>query len=75
MVIKPYKQLTFLSLVTMATSKIVYRAFLTLIRKVVTEIFWILVNYLGIFGVSMAIKLYNQLKFLNLVTMTTTKIV
>ena len=63
-----------LNLVTMATNKIVYELFLALIKEVVIKLkssgklFWTTVFF-------MATKSYSQLKFLNLVTMATNKIV
>ena len=72
MAIKSHNQLKFLNLVTMALTKIVQKPIVMLIKKVLIIIL--------VFGklfrtnvVSMAIQSYNQLKFLNLVTMATTK--
>ena len=57
----------------MATKKKCIKVVLTLI-EVVTKIF-AFGNLFKTIGVSMVIKSYNQLKFLNLVTMATIKIV
>ena len=67
MATKSYNQLKLMNLVTMATIKFVERSFLKPIREVVTEILVFGKLYRTIW-VSMAIKSYNQLKFLNLVT-------
>ena len=57
----------------MATKKNCIKVVLTLIKKVVTKIL-AFGNLFKTIGVSMVIKSYNQLKFLNLVTMATIKI-
>ena len=58
----------------MATKKNCIKVVLTLIKKVVTQIL-AFGNLFKTIRVSMVIKSYNQLKFLNLVTMATIKIV
>ena len=57
----------------MATKKNCIKVVLMLIKKVVTKIL-AFGNLFKTIGVSMVIKSYNQLKFLNLVTMATIKI-
>ena len=72
--IKSYNQLKLLYLVTMATTKMVYKLFFMLIKKVLI----IIIFFAKLFRtnvVFIAIKSYNQLKLLNLVTMATTKMV
>ena len=66
-------QLKLLNLVTIVTNKIVSKTFLMLIQKEVIEIFF--GKLLSSIGVSMALESCNQLKFLNLVRMATTKFV
>ena len=65
--IKSYNQLKLLDLVTMATTKMVYKLFFMLIKKVLI----IILVFAKLFRtnvVFIAIKSYNQLKLLNLVT-------
>ena len=74
MAIKSYNQLKFLSLVTMATNKIILKLFLMPTKNVVIEIL-VLGKLSRTIVVFMATKSYNQLKSLNLITMATNKIV
>ena len=66
-------QLKLLNLVNIVTNKIVSKTFLMLIQKEVIEIFF--GKLLSSIRVSMALESCNQLKFLNLVSMATTKFV